>query len=95
VTRTTPASAVDRPPVEAGLAEPLLQCPDVSAEGWSLLRTPQDIALSVIFAFVCYAGPGMFKSFVTLRTGNAWVHAIGYHAIAPHVIVVAKILRIG
>jgi hypothetical protein len=29
----------------------------------------------------------MFKSFVTLRTGNAWVHAIGYHAIAPHVIV--------
>jgi len=40
-----------------------------------------------------------FKSFVTLRTGNAWVHAIGYHAIAPHVIadtpLVAKIFRIG
>jgi hypothetical protein len=32
-------------------------------------------------------GPGMFKSFVTPRTGNAWVHALGYHAVAPHVVV--------
>jgi hypothetical protein len=29
----------------------------------------------------------MFKAFVTCRTGNAWVHALGYHAVAPHVIV--------
>jgi hypothetical protein len=36
---------------------------------------------------VSYTGPGMFKAFVTCRTGNAWVHALGYHAIAPHVIV--------
>jgi hypothetical protein len=56
-------------------------------EGWSSFRSPHDIALSVIFVFLTYAGPGMFKAFVTLRTGNAWVHAIAYHAIAPHVIV--------
>jgi MFS family permease len=56
-------------------------------EGWSLFTTPRNIALSLILAFMTYIGPGMFKSFVTLRTGNAWVHAIGYHAIAPHVII--------
>ena len=57
------------------------------AEGWSSFRTPHDTALSVIFVLLSYTGPGMFKAFVTLRTGNAWVHALGYHAIAPHVIV--------
>jgi hypothetical protein len=31
-----------------------------------------------------YFGPGMVKSVLTLRTGNAWVHAIAYHTIAPH-----------
>lgn len=34
-----------------------------------------------------FFGPGMMKSVLTLRTGNAWVHALSYHAVAPHVIV--------
>lgn len=55
-------------------------------EGWSLFTTPANAALSLLFVFVTYTGPGMFKSFATLRTGNAWVHAIGYHAVAPHVL---------
>jgi hypothetical protein len=67
-------------------------------EGWTMFTTPRDSALSLIFVFMTYIGPGMFKSFVTLRTGNAWVHAIAYHAIAPHVIVdtsgIAKIFGI-
>jgi len=25
------------------------------------------------------------KSFLTIRTGNAWVHLWAYHAISPHV----------
>jgi hypothetical protein len=29
----------------------------------------------------------MMKTVITLRTGNAWVHAIAYHAIPPHVVV--------
>jgi hypothetical protein len=56
-------------------------------EGWTVYRGPRDIALSLLFVFLSYTGPGMFKTFLTLRTGNAWVHAIGYHAIAPHMLV--------
>ena len=56
-------------------------------EGWSAFDSPRDTALSLIFVLFTYFGPGMIKSVLTLRTGNAWVHALGYHAIAPHVIV--------
>jgi hypothetical protein len=31
--------------------------------------------------------PGVMKSFLTMRTGNAWVHMWGFHAISPHVTV--------
>ena len=45
-----------------------------------------------------FFGPGLIKSYLTLRTGNAWVHLWAYHAIAPHVIsdtpVVVKIFGI-
>jgi hypothetical protein len=56
-------------------------------EGWSAFDSPRDTAVSLIFVLLTYVGPGMMKSVLTLRTGNAWVHAISYHAIAPHVIV--------
>jgi hypothetical protein len=56
-------------------------------EGWSNFGSPRYAALSLIFVFLNYVGPGMFKSWLTLGTGNAWVHALGYHAIAPHMLV--------
>jgi uncharacterized membrane protein len=56
-------------------------------EGWSVFDSPRDTALSLIFVLLQYFGPGMMKTFITLRTGNAWVHALGYHAIAPHLVV--------
>jgi hypothetical protein len=52
-----------------------------------VFATPQDTALSLIFVLLAYFGPGMFKSFVTLRPGNDWVHALGYHAVAPRALV--------
>jgi hypothetical protein len=61
-------------------------------EGWSVFTTSRNVALSLIFVVLGYFGPGMIKTFLTLRTGNAWVHAIGYHAIAPHVMVDAPLM---
>ena len=61
-------------------------------EGWSTFSGSTNTVLSLIFVVLTYQGPGMFKSFVTLRTGNAWVHAIAYHAVAPHVIVDAPLM---
>jgi hypothetical protein len=61
-------------------------------EGWSAFDSARDTALSLIFVLLTYFGPGMIKSVLTLRTGNAWVHALGYHAIAPHVIVDAPLM---
>jgi hypothetical protein len=43
-------------------------------------------AYPIIFLLFLYLGPGMFKTFLTLRTGNAWVHVWAYHALAPHTI---------
>jgi len=56
-------------------------------EGWSAFDSPRNAFLSLFFVLFTYFGPGMFKSVLTLRTGNAWVHAISYHAVAPHVII--------
>jgi hypothetical protein len=61
-------------------------------EGWSAFDSPRNTALSLIFVLLQYFGPGMIKSVLTLRTGNAWVHAIGYHAVAPHVIIDAPLV---
>lgn len=55
-------------------------------DGWTVFKTPGDAVLSVIFVLMLYFGPGMVKTVLTLRTGNAWVHVWAYHAIAPHTI---------
>jgi hypothetical protein len=68
-------------------------------EGWSVFDSPRHAALSLMFVLLQYFGPGMIKSVLTLRTGNAWVHAVSYHAVAPHVLVdtplIVKVFGIG
>lgn len=54
-------------------------------EYWTRYDSAEHGALSAIFVVLLYGGPGMVKAFVTQRTGNAWAHLWGYHAIAPHV----------
>jgi hypothetical protein len=61
-------------------------------EGWSVFNSPRNAALSLIFVVLQYFGPGMIKSVLTLRSGNAWVHALSYHAVAPHVIIDAPLV---
>jgi hypothetical protein len=53
-------------------------------DAWTVYDGLRSGSLSTIFLLLQYFGPGMVKSVLTLRTGNAWVHALAYHAIAPH-----------
>lgn len=53
-------------------------------DAWTVLDSPGNALLSLVFLLLTYFGPGMFKTVLTLRTGNAWVHVWGYHAFAPH-----------
>jgi len=54
-------------------------------EYWTVYDSPSHGALSIIFVLLTFFWPGLIKSYLTVRTGNAWVHLWGYHAIAPHV----------
>jgi len=54
-------------------------------EYWTVYDSPRHALLSLIFALTTFIGPGLIKSYLTVRTGNAWVHLWAYHAIAPHV----------
>jgi hypothetical protein len=53
-------------------------------DAWTLFDSPGNAALSVAFLLLTYLAPGMFKTVLTVRTGNAWVHVWAYHALAPH-----------
>lgn len=53
-------------------------------EAWAVYDSATNALLSVFFLMFQYVPPGIVKSVLTLRTGNAWVHVWAYHAIAPH-----------
>lgn len=56
-------------------------------DSWTAYTSVPNVLLSIIFVFFQFFGPGMLKAYLTLRTGNAWVHLWAYHAISPHVTV--------
>lgn len=53
-------------------------------EYWAGYDSLTNSALSLTLVFLQFFVPGVIKSFLTLRTGNAWVHLWGYHVISPH-----------
>lgn len=71
-----------------GLAYALLHIFD----SWTMYTSPSASALSTIFVLLQYSVPGMIKVVLTVRTANAWVHALGYHVAAPHVTVDTPLL---
>lgn len=61
-------------------------------ESWTRYDSPSHAAVSVIFVLLTFFPAGLMKSFLTFRTGNAWVHMWGFHAIAPHVMVDTRLI---
>ncbi|WP_205718226.1 hypothetical protein [Actinomadura sp. WMMA1423] len=56
-------------------------------DSWAEYGSPRNAAISIAFLLLTYFGPGMVKAWLTVRTGNAWVHVWAYHALAPHTLV--------
>ena len=56
-------------------------------DAWTVLTSPANLLLSISFLFFTYFGPGMMKTVLTVRTGNAWTHVWAYHAVAPHTLI--------
>jgi len=61
-------------------------------ESWTRYDSPAHALLSVIVVFLFFFPPGVMKSYLTLRTGNAWVHVWAFHAISPHVTVDTRLI---
>ena len=61
-------------------------------ESWTNYDTPMHSLLSVMFAFFVFFPAGLMKSYLTMRTGNAWVHMWAYHAFTPHVMVDTRLV---
>jgi hypothetical protein len=61
-------------------------------ESWTRYDSVSHSALSVIMVFLTFFPPGLMKSFLTMRTGNAWVHVWAFHAISPHVTVDTRLI---
>jgi hypothetical protein len=61
-------------------------------ESWTRYDSLEQSAVSVIAVFLLFFPPGLMKSFLTIRTGNAWVHVWAFHAISPHVTVDTRLI---
>jgi hypothetical protein len=61
-------------------------------ESWTRYDSLYHAAVSVIFVLLTFFPAGLMKSFLTFRTGNAWVHMWGFHAITPHVMVDTRLI---
>jgi hypothetical protein len=61
-------------------------------ESWTRYDSRYHSAVSVIFVLLTFFPAGVMKSFLTFRTGNAWVHMWAFDAITPHVMVDTRLV---
>jgi hypothetical protein len=61
-------------------------------ESWTRYDSAYHAAVSLIFVLLTFFPAGVMKSFLTFRTGNAWVHMWAFHAITPHVMVDTRLI---
>lgn len=61
-------------------------------ESWTVYDSLASGTLSVAFVLFLFFGPGLVKTYLTLRTGNAWVHLWGYHS-TVHVVADAPLVE--
>src|SRR5580658_5747515 len=61
-------------------------------ESWTRYDSLYHAAVSVIIVLLTFFPAGVMKSFLTFRTGNAWVHMWAFHAITPHVMVDTRLV---
>ena len=61
-------------------------------ESWTRYDSLYHGIVSVIFVLLTFFPAGVMKSFLTMRTGNAWVHMWAFHAITPHVMVDTRLI---
>jgi hypothetical protein len=54
-------------------------------ESWTQYGSLTQAVSSLMLVYLTFFPAGLMKSFLTVRTGNAWVHLWAYHAISPHV----------
>lgn len=57
------------------------------------------MVMSLAFVLFTNKGPGVIKSVLMLRSGKAWLHALGCRALAPHTVLdtllIVHVFRIG
>jgi len=61
-------------------------------EAWTEYGSVAQSAASLMLVFLTFFPAGLMKSFLTMRTGNAWVHLWAYHAISPHVTIDTRLI---
>jgi hypothetical protein len=61
-------------------------------ESWTRYDSLYHAVVSVTFVLLTFFPAGVMKSFLTFRTGNAWVHMWAFHAITPHVMVDTRLI---